>query len=128
MKYAILLFALALPVSAATLTEQGRGYRVELKAGVPTSFTFSTKRGCSIFKFAGTNGTAEANILIASGNKAAAGPSTAVRSVVNEASGVQTGMLTASADTVVQVLFYDYAPRTRVIGGRNGVTVTSCFA
>lgn len=127
MKYLVLLL-LALPVHAETMTEQGKGYRVELKAGVPASFSFVTKRGCSIFKFAGTAGTSQANVTISSGAKSAAGPATAVRSVVNEASGSQTGVVTASADTVVQVLFYDYAPRTRVVGGRNGVSVTSCFA
>lgn len=89
------------------LSMQGYGYRVSLKAKQPSVFTFTTKRGAARFKFAGTEGTKTANVVMNYGGQSTSGPATSVRSIETDSTGPQSASLTASADTDVDVFFYD---------------------
>ena len=91
------------------LSMQGYGYRVSLKAKQPSIFTFTTKLGAARFKFAGTQGTAMANVSMSYGGQSVSGPATSVRSIETASTGPQSATLTASADTDVDVFFYDAA-------------------
>jgi hypothetical protein len=130
MKYLVLALSLfALPVNALNIAEQGKGVSVSLAAGVPVRVYFPNKGGCAIVNFSGTSATKLSYVTLTYNGKTNAGPAAASRSVVSEAiAGGQIAVLVASADTVVNVTVYDFKPRTKIVGGRNGVAVTSCFA
>lgn len=113
--FAAVLSCLALfstPAIAATpVVAQGYGQVEYLKAGVTHEFSFTTRSGCSSFKYAGDKNSPAANVVLEFGaGKSVSGPAGAVREVWQLSTGPQVGKLTASADTAVSVFYYDRSP------------------
>lgn len=124
------LAALAAPLSAhpVTLTQNGFGLPVALKANVPMRVDFPNANGCAILKFAGGPASTSANVTMFFGGKNASGPASSVRSIVYATTpGPQWGTLLSSANTTVYVFFYDYKPRTTP-ASRGKAAKTSCFS
>lgn len=106
------VFAAPSAIAAPTpVVAEGYGQVEHLDAGVTREFSFATKSGCSSFKYAGDQTSPAANVVLEYGAASpVSGPAGAVRQITLMSTGAQVGKLTASADTVVKVFYYDRSP------------------